>query len=313
MSALTSRHLVFAAIGFGAGTVSAFLGIGGGALLVPLLMLVLGLPFKEAVGTSLATVIVISTVGVGVGLALHPENVQWLIVIVLTVGSLVGSWIGDRMLRTLPDRVLRIGFAGLLVLAGLRLVATPAAAASGAIVLDVVSSPGHVVMVGLVGVIAGVTSVLFGLGGGVVIVPALLALFPHTSFAVIAATSLATVIPTSLLSVVPHVKLGTIDRRLVACLAPLGVMGAVAGVLVGNTLPVWPCRLLFAVFLGFVVLRLLTGRRASAVQKPNDDMLPDVAALAAKLRALPESALSEIHRIAAPPLPHGAPPLVQVP
>jgi len=302
MSALTSRHLVLAAIGFGAGAVSAFLGIGGGALMVPLLMIVLGVPFKEAVGTSLATVIVISTIGVGVGLALHPGNVQWPTVIVLTVGTLGGSWIGGRMLRAMPDRVLRIGFAGVLVLAGLRLVAAPAAAASGAIVLDVASSPGHVVMVSLAGVIAGVTSVLFGLGGGVVIVPALLALFPDTSFAVIAATSLATVIPTSLLSVVPHVKLGTIDPRLVARLAPLGVLGAVAGVLAGNTLPAWPCRLLFAIFLGFVVLRLLTGRRASAVQTPGDDMLPDVVALAAKLRALPESTLSEIHRIAAPAL-----------
>src|SRR5438093_862248 len=57
-------RLLVPAIGLGAGAATSFLGLGGGAIIVPLLMIAVGLPFKEAVGTSLAAVLVISTVGV---------------------------------------------------------------------------------------------------------------------------------------------------------------------------------------------------------------------------------------------------------
>ena len=58
---MSRTRLLVPAIGLGAGAASSFLGIGGGAIIVPLLMIALGLPFKEAVGTSLAAVVLIST------------------------------------------------------------------------------------------------------------------------------------------------------------------------------------------------------------------------------------------------------------
>ena len=96
---MTSRsRLLVPAIGLGAGAATSFLGIGGGAIIVPLLMIAVGLPFKEAVGTSLAAVLVISTVGVISTLAVDASNVAWMVAAVLTAGTLTGSLIGGRVL-----------------------------------------------------------------------------------------------------------------------------------------------------------------------------------------------------------------------
>src|SRR3989475_12458943 len=128
-------RLLVPAIGLGAGAATSFLGIGGGAIIVPLLMIAVGLPFKEAVGTSLAAVLVISTVGVISTLAVDASNVAWMVAAVLTAGTLTGSLIGGRVLARVGDRPLRLGFAALPVLTGWRLVAPPAARASGALTL----------------------------------------------------------------------------------------------------------------------------------------------------------------------------------
>src|SRR2546427_2322805 len=165
---MTSRsRLLVPAIGLGAGAASSFLGIGGGAIIVPLLMISLGLPFKEAVGTSLAAVLIISTVGVISTLAVDASNVAWMVAAVLTAGTLTGSLIGGRVLARVGDRPLRLGFAALLVLTGWRLVATPAAGASGALTLGLTLTPIHAVVF-VTGGAAGAASVAFRLGGGVV-------------------------------------------------------------------------------------------------------------------------------------------------
>jgi len=291
-------RLLVPAIGLGAGAATSFLGIGGGAIIVPLLMIAVGLPFKEAVGTSLAAVLVISTVGVISTLAVDASNVAWMVAAVLTAGTLTGSLIGGRVLARVGDRPLRLGFAALLVLTGWRLVATPAAGASGALTLGLTPTPIHAVVF-VIGVAAGVTSVLFGLGGGVVIVPALLMAFPEAPFRMVAATSLLTVIPTSVLSIVPHARLGTIDRRLVSALAPVGIVSAIGGACAVNVVPAWPCRIAFALFLVFVVSRLVAGRGASTAGKAQGEGLPNLAAVAARLHALPGDALCQIHRLAA--------------
>src|SRR5947209_813517 len=208
-------RLLVPAIGLGAGAATSFLGIGGGAIIVPLLMIAVGLPFKEAVGTSLAAVLVISTVGVISTLAVDASNVAWMVAAVLTAGTLTGSFdrwprAGARGRAPAPSRLR----AALLVLTGWRLVTTPAAGASGALTLGLTPTPIHAVVF-VIGVAAGVTSVLFGLGGGVVIVPALLMAFPEAPFRMVAATSLLTVIPTSVLSIVPGLpNLAAVAARL---------------------------------------------------------------------------------------------------
>jgi len=129
-----------------------------------------------------------------------------------------------------------------------------------------------------VGVLAGVLAGLLGVGGGLVIVPALIWVFtlrgfPAETVAHLAVgTSLATIIVTSISSIRAHQRRGAIRWELVWGLAPGIVVGAWLGAAIADRLPgIWLQRV-FAVFLMFVAWRML---RPSAVA--GDRELPGVA------------------------------------
>lgn len=82
--------------------------------------------------------------------------------------------------------------------------------------------------VALVGVIAGFTSGLFGVGGGIVIVPTLVLLagFPHK---LATGTSLSAIVPISISGIVGYATAGEVDWAAAVCVAAGAVVGAVVG------------------------------------------------------------------------------------
>ncbi len=82
------------------GLLTGFLGVGGGFLVVPALLLALALPMKYAVGTSLVVITITSASALAVraGTGTSPD---WLLVLVLTIASSVAAVLGAR----LADRV----------------------------------------------------------------------------------------------------------------------------------------------------------------------------------------------------------------
>lgn len=114
-----------------------------------------------------------------------------------------------------------------------------------------------------VGCLAGVLSGLFGVGGGVVIVPLLAMAFPAQGFAenlvmvMAVATSLATIVATSISAVFAHHRLGAVQWPWVWRLAPSILLGATAGAVVAEGLPGQALKLAFALFLLFVAARLV--------------------------------------------------------
>jgi uncharacterized membrane protein YfcA len=261
----SGHHLFLPFLGLLAGSVSAFLGVGGGVIIVPLLIWVLRTPVKQATGISLASVVLISTVGTITEMVVHASNIRWSTALWLTTGSLVGAWLGARLLRRINERPLRVGLAVILLLATWRLLATIGTSGDA-----LRSASGHdpmVVLVVAIGMLAGGISVLFGVGGGVVIVPAFLLLVPQMPFPMVAATSLASVVPTSAFSAYQHVKLGTVDVRMVTRLSAFGIVGAVLGALAVNMVPVGVFRAVCAAFLVLAAVRMvLTSKKASAVE-----------------------------------------------
>jgi uncharacterized protein len=103
------------------GFLTGFLGVGGGFLIVPVLVLVLGMSMREAVGSSLVVIAINSAAGllghVGEG------GVSWLIVGLLLAGGLPGLLVGSRLAQWLPIARLRQGFAVLVVVLGIALLA----------------------------------------------------------------------------------------------------------------------------------------------------------------------------------------------
>jgi uncharacterized membrane protein YfcA len=101
-------------VGLAVGTLSGLMGVGGGVLLVPLLILVVGLSPHQAVGTSLGAIIFMSASG-AIGYAIDGQVSLW-VVMSLLVGSTLGIQIGGAISRRLGGKALRQWFA-LLVLA----------------------------------------------------------------------------------------------------------------------------------------------------------------------------------------------------
>lgn len=132
-----------------------------------------------------------------------------------------------------------------------------------------------------VGAVAGVLAGLLGIGGGIVIVPALFYFFhlQHFPSAVMVhmaiGTSLATVVFTSLTSTYAHHRRGAVLWRSVAKLAPGIVVGAWIGAAIADYLPGQALRTVFGCFVLFVSAQIILGFRPA----PHRD-LPGTPALA---------------------------------
>lgn len=136
----------------------------------------------------------------------------------------------------------------------------------------------------LVGVVAGLLAGALGLGGGVVIVPALIFVFAGLGFPLelvakmAVATSLSTILVTSISAVRTHHRAGFVRWSLVLQLSLGIVFGAVLGALIADRLPGdWLTRL-FGIFAVLVSLQmLLAGRRAPPAEA---ERLPSAPVLA---------------------------------
>lgn len=104
---------VVVAAGLVAGGLTGLLGVGGGFVIVPALVLALGMPMRQAVGTSLL-VIVANALAALPGYALRGD-IDPRLVLVLSAGALAGVAAGSEVGRIAGERRLQRAFAGLLV------------------------------------------------------------------------------------------------------------------------------------------------------------------------------------------------------
>ncbi len=107
------KMLIVPLIGGAAGLLSGLLGVGGGLVMVPLQMLWLGQPIKDAVRSSLGAISVTALWGV-ISHGIR-GNVLWLEGILLGLGSILGGQIGANLLHQLPDRLVTQLLRGLLL------------------------------------------------------------------------------------------------------------------------------------------------------------------------------------------------------
>lgn len=245
------------AVGLGAGVMSGLFGIGGGAVMVPLLVLWLALPQHRAHATSLAAIIV--TAASGMARFAGGGEVHYLAGLGIAAGAVAGAFAGAQLMHRLSPTRLRQAFGVLMVVVSLQMLFgfTPE---GGALVLG-----GPQVAVGylLLGVAAGVLSGLMGVGGGVIIVPAMVLLFGFSQHAA-EGTSLLIIIPTAVAGSIRHAKNGYTDVRLGMILGAGGVVGAWLGASVALNLDGDLLQKLFAVFLLATGAHLLwTTRRAT--------------------------------------------------
>ena len=108
--------------GIGVGALSGLVGVGGGFLIVPALVLLARVPMSHAVGTSLAVIALNAFTGfvkyLGV-LELHSLELEWPVLLGIAAVGIVGSYAGNRLARRLPQAALRRTFGAFLLLMGI--------------------------------------------------------------------------------------------------------------------------------------------------------------------------------------------------
>ena len=109
-SSTGSLLLGLAAPGLGVGVLTGLVGVGGGFLIVPALVLIAEVPMETAVGTSLLIITINSFAGY-----LGKAEMQWGLMALFTALAVAGSFAGTYLARLVPSGALQKAFAVFLV------------------------------------------------------------------------------------------------------------------------------------------------------------------------------------------------------
>ena len=256
----TSTHTVrVVLVGLVAGFLSGLFGVGGGILIVPALVLLLGFTQRLAHGTSLAAVLPIAVASL-TSYALE-DKVDWKVGALLAVGAVAGAVIGTHILHRLPHDMLAIIFAVLLVATAVRLLFDHSDAGGRG---DL--HPLTIISLVIVGLITGVLAGLLGVGGGIFVVPAMVVGYGIPA-AVAKGTSLAMIVPTSIVGTWRNRANHNVGLRVAVVLGLAGVVSAFIGGKISVGMSERTSNILFALLLLFVATRMallvIASRRAS--------------------------------------------------
>jgi len=108
------------ALGFVAGTLTVLLGIGGGFILVPAMIYLLGMPARVVIGTSLVMILAV-TAGTTMVHSLTTRAVDIVLAALLLIGGVVGAQYGALLTTRIKPDLLRLGLAIIILLVALRM------------------------------------------------------------------------------------------------------------------------------------------------------------------------------------------------
>ncbi|QNF35514.1 sulfite exporter TauE/SafE family protein [Adhaeribacter swui] len=111
------RFLKLVGYGIAIGLVTGLLGAGGGFLLIPALVLLVKLPMKKAVGTSLMIIALNSLIGFAGDIGHFP--IQWSFLLSITFIAIVGIFLGGLLSKKIPGKKLKKGFGWFVLLMGI--------------------------------------------------------------------------------------------------------------------------------------------------------------------------------------------------
>lgn len=217
----------FVALGVVAGAYGTLIGVGGGVLVVPVLLLAHVAP-KDAAGTSMAVVLANSVSG-SISF-LRRGRVDVRSGLVFALAGLPGALLGALADQFVPRRVFGFLFGVLLAFVGARLFINPGNAASrDATVADEGNTAGfRTLPAAVIGLGAGFLASVFGIGGGIIFVPTMVYLFGFPAY-VATATSTFIIALTALFGTASHAYYHDVLWLPAVAIA----LGAIAGAQIG--------------------------------------------------------------------------------
>jgi len=255
---ITPRWGAMVLIGLAGGLLSGLFAIGGGIIMVPLLTAFARLNQRAAAATSLAAIVPTSIVGSITYIA--AGEVDLVAAAFVSIGAVVGALVGSRFLKRIPLTWLRWMFIVFILLVAARLfIVTPERGL--ALDFSVLTAGAYI----LLGLLMGVLSALFGIGGGIVAVPALIGIFGISDL-IAKGTSLLVMIPTSIVGTISNWRAGTVNVRAGLVLGAAATAASIPGAWLAFLLPPRLSSVLFGILLLAVAAQLtykaLSSRRA---------------------------------------------------
>lgn len=249
-------------IGLGAGVLSGMFGIGGGIVIVPALTLLLSFGLKEATGTSLAALLM--PVGIFAVIAYYRAGLlQMSTAVTVGVGLIFGSIVGASVALGLPTQTLQQLYGIFLLWTGWRL-AEPRkfyrAYRTGSLrqpaeAIPPVTSSIWVLLA--LGIGAGIFSGMFGIGGGLVIVPALVTLLKIDQKIAVGTSLTAQLPPVALGAVIAYHQANELDIGVAAWVALGLIVGSFGGAKLAIGLSSATVKRLYGIFLIIIGLHFL--------------------------------------------------------
>jgi uncharacterized membrane protein YfcA len=237
------------AIGLAAGCLGGLIGIGGGIIMIPLLVGLLHVDQCRAHGTSLV-VLIFTGISGAISYGLHGQ-VDWKVPAMLLAAA------GARLADRLPAWKLKKFFGVFLIFCSALLLLKPFLADWIGVLPDAVSAAALVAT----GAATGFLSGLMGIGGGTIIIPALILLGGFTQH-VAQGTALLVMVPSGFVGALTHWKLGNVAGGLLFGMVPGIVLGTFAGAGIAQFIPEEPLRWIF------VLVVVCTGWRYVKVLSP---------------------------------------------
>ena len=248
-SSSSSSVAALLAVGAVAGLLSGVLGVGGGIIMVPLLTGFLAFDQHRAHAHSLAAIVLIA-LSAATGFAVAGE-IDPAVGLALGLGGIVGSTAGAHLMHRLSPDALRLVFGLIMIATGVRMFWGGASEAGA----EIEAIAGLAIAVGI-GLVAGVASGVAGIGGGVIMVPAmvfLLGMDQHLA----EGTSLMAILFTAVAGTRVNLKNRRVDLRQATVIGVGGVLSALVGVRLALELSSETLTRVFGVFVALVGLRMI--------------------------------------------------------
>ena len=227
---LGSRGKFLAIVGFLIGFVASMCGIGGGLFAVPLLHFGFKVHLRRAVATGLCLVFATTSAStlteIVAGQFGDGSSIRWPLVGCLALGALAGTQLGYPISKRFDTRQLRGVFAIVIAVVAVRILTSGGGAAG----LEAEASLGNYLYAAGAGFLGGFVSPILGIGGGLVMVPALLLGPSALGFAGTRACALAAAVVTSGRSLSLYRKERTLHTKAAPLLGGGAFLGAIAGV-----------------------------------------------------------------------------------
>ena len=240
-----SLYLAYIFLGLVVGIMVGFMRIGGGVVLVPAMVHFLHLDQHTAQGTSLF--MQLPPLGLGALLLYWKEKqVDLRAGVACALGMLLGGYFGSKVAIHLSSKHLRESFGLFLIVAAVLLWHRPASPTI-AKCAENTKSRTRLLQIFSMACVVGVAAGMFGLGGGVLLVPLLVIVFGFEQHCAQGTSLVALVPPTGLLAFLNYASTGQVDWKVGLWLMPGVFLGAMAGTRLAQRLPPEGLRRMVAV------------------------------------------------------------------